>query len=235
MESTKCGACGADLAEGSRFCSACGAARQDDPPAAAESSGSSVPATTNETRGIGRKATLIVVVVLVLALGSALGVTAKIRADREKAAAARAAVERAAELKRARGEALEVLAAVEKCESAVEVGVTLDDLSEMSTDAKQAVQAFKRSEASVLLPRFSKEVEKAADEYVESCRQWLSDNESAFDEYDEAVDRWADSGAGDSPDLDDFQDDSEYQQSWVNAGVALDMARASLEDESGQD
>lgn len=161
------------------------------------------------------------------------GVNAKIQSDRAEVAAAKeAAEEQAAALKAAKTAALNALTALEKCESAVQVGVTLNDLSDISTDAREEVLAFTRSNSAKLLPRFTKAITEASDAYMHSCNAWLADNEAVMAKYDDAVDKWFTIGSGETPHPKDFKDDSEYQQLWSDAGTALDVARSALTEET---
>ncbi|MDO8987669.1 MAG: zinc ribbon domain-containing protein [Coriobacteriia bacterium] len=232
-----CSECGAEIADGSQFCNRCGAVQVEVPvvapvvePAAQESDVSAeapLARSSGSSGGGGRRALIIALVVFVVLLATGVGVNAKVRSDR--AEAARVAEEKhAAELESAKSAALVALTAVEKCESAVEVGVTLDDLSDMSTNAREEVLAFTRSDDSKLLPDFTKAIKVASDAYVDSASEWFADNETAMSKYNDAVDSWIESGSGDSPELEDFKDDSAYQQSWSSAGTAVAAARATL-------
>lgn len=224
---TRCVECGNELDSGAKFCSACGAAQPvSDVDTRSEAAASGEHVTPANVRD-RRRTTMVITAILVLVLLGGLGFSMKVQADR-KAAAVSAAKEKAAALSAAKAEASEALASVEKCESAVQVGVTLNDLSSMATEARSDVAAFNRSDSSKLLPRFSRSLTAASDAYVASCGQWFTDNESAMKRYEAATDAWIKSGVGDSPDLDDFKDDSAYQQSWSDAGTALEDARTAL-------
>jgi hypothetical protein len=233
----ECVSCGSVLPEGSTFCNTCGAPQT--PPRAAASSAPDVTDTRLAQEPAGAEASaegkapkkrrVVLAVVLGLALVAAGGAIAwKVSSDR--AAAALAASEREA-VKQAAAEASKVMTAVEKCEGAVKVGVTLDDLSTLATSAEQAVEAFKRTDASKRMPTFTSAVAAAATYYTDSCAAWFEANKTATKKYDAAVHKWIYHNAKE-PQLEDFQDDSEYQAAWSMAGISMDEARAAFDVES---
>ncbi len=126
-------------------------------------------------------------------------------------------------------EASKVLNKVEKCETAVTVGTSLDDLKDKADKAQSEVRVFARSENGNALPEFTQYLQDAVEHYVDSCGTWFNDNESAEKKYDEAVDRWTKSpSAKPMPELKDYQDDSGYQDLWVEAQEDLESARSTF-------
>jgi hypothetical protein len=165
-----------------------------------------------------------IVIVLIVLIGA--GVALKLTADRqaEEAAAETQRLEMAA----AKADAARVLASVEKCQSAVSVGVTLNDLSSLAATARQDVTTFERSSAAALMPGFTKAVAQATQAYLDSSRSWFEDNQRAKKEWDVAYDRWTKTYRGTSPDLEDFQDDSKYQKLWSDADGYIQAARSAF-------
>lgn len=148
----------------------------------------------------------------------------------QRAAAAAAAAAAARAMARARTQASDVLTKVEECESAVTVGVSLEDLSEKASTAREAALAFSRSEDAKLLPDFTLDVLKAAQDYTDSCAAWFESNEAAQKKWEKAFDKWNALSSKPSPKLADFKDDSKYQALWVQAQEDLAKARADLKE-----
>jgi len=119
------------------------------------------------------------------------------------------------------------MTSLEKCESAVSVGVTLDDLTALATTAQQDVQAFSRTDAANRMPEFTTAIAAAATSYQDSCRAWFDSNKAATKKYDAAVHKWIYHN-GKEPEIEDFRDDSEYQADWVAAGLSMEDARTAF-------
>lgn len=250
-----CASCRAELPEGSAFCSQCGArVSPADPLPPTDEAGHQpqepqrglmpMPA-GNMRRGLRIAVILLLMLALLGGVGygvkvssdrAAAAAAAKTKLERDRAAAAKAKAElekRTAELAKARSEASDVLKSVEKCESAVEAGVTLTDLQRMSTEARQDMLAFSRTPAADLLPDFTKKASAAADAYVLSCNLWMDSNKAAQTKYDAAFNRWTAGGySGASPQIKDYQDDSKFQKAWSDAGDAIASARSVLKVET---
>lgn len=171
---------------------------------------------------------MAVAVVLLAAVGAGIGL--KQSADRKaaQAAAQAAADKKRAELGAAKDSAAKVLATVEKCESAVTVGVSLDDLSKLAATAREEVTTFERSSAAALMPDFTKAIGQATQAYLDSSRAWFEDNEKATKAWDAAYARWAKTYKGPSPDIKSFRDDSACQKLWSDAGGYIEAARSAF-------
>lgn len=234
----ECVSCGSVLPEGSTFCNVCGA------PQAVEAEGASaqdavVPTTAPSLTSApavspvgvrnGRARLIAAALVVLLLIGGGAAVTWKVSSD--NAAAAAAARARAAKMAAtARADAAEassVMTSLEKCESAVSVGVTLDDLTALATTAQQDVQAFSRTDAANRMPEFTTAIAAAATSYQDSCRAWFDSNKAATKKYDAAVHKWIYHN-GKEPEIEDFRDDSEYQADWVAAGLSMEDARTAF-------
>jgi hypothetical protein len=164
---------------------------------------------------------------ILLIIGGGAAVAWKVSSD--NAAAVRAEAAKAAATARADAAAAStVMTSVEKCESAVSVGVTLDDLTALATTAQQDVQAFNRTDTAKRMPEFAVAIAAAATSYQDSCRAWFDSNKAATKKYDAAVHKWIYHN-GKEPELEDFQDDTEYQADWLVAGVSMDDARTAFD------
>jgi hypothetical protein len=190
-----------------------------------------VPAAPEQVAGgTGRWKWIAVALVAVLIIGGGAGVAWKVSAD--KAAAIEAEAAKAAATRQAdAAEASKVMTSVEKCESAVSVGVTLDDLTALATTAQQDVEAFNRTDTAARMPEFSTTIAAAATSYQDSCRAWFDSNKAATKKYEAAVHKWI-YGNGKEPKLESFQDDTAYQADWLIAGASMDSARTAFKKET---
>jgi hypothetical protein len=244
-----CAVCGMGLPESSRFCNGCGAA-QEAPTETAEAVGeptddmhhasavsdplsAEVPATrVNRHRTLG-----IALAVVVVLLAGGGGVAWKMTADRaaaQAAAEAKAAAASAAKrvaMDKARSDASSVLTAVGECESAVKVGVALDNLSAMATTAEQEVEAFKRTDSATLMPDFTAAIAAAALAYTDSCRAWFEDDKIARKKYDAAVHQWIYHNKGIDPQFESFRNDTKYQALWSEASTQMLLAQSAFDQE----
>lgn len=236
-EEATCISCGTGLGEGAAFCSVCGAAQADaaatESSADTESQSSPDAATgadsTRRPAGVPIPAVVVGVVLILLVVVGAVGLTQKQSADRQAAEAAAAAARATVEKDKTIANA--ALASVEKCESAVTTGVSLSDLQDLADTARGDMLVFARTDTAERMPRFTSNLEDAAQAYSDSCNAWMVSNKAAMKKYEVAVDKWVD-GKGRRPKLESYKDDTGYQAAWADAGASLDAARAAFATEA---
>lgn len=239
----QCAFCGAELPDGSRYCNSCGRQQRDpnvlspsvdttstlsEPPHLSAQDGQDTPVARNW------KSILTVLVIALLLAGIAGGAyvenqKAKRRAAERAAAMDSARAKGAAAIETARKNGSLALADVEKCQSAVHVGVTLQELQGLSSKADASALQFARTGDGALLPNFSFALEKAASLYEDSCAEWLADNNAATAKWQAAYDAWDPLSGEPAPKITAYKDDSKTQKSWDKASAALADARAKLE------
>ena len=232
-----CVQCGADLPEASAFCNACGAAqpapqasegiRADTepitPPALADSD--NPPAPTKGRHGV----LTAVVAALCVALLAAAGIGWKLYSDdrAQKAEAKRVAIARrvAAEEEATRkarlAEATKLMVVLEKTQTAVSVGLTLDELSDLVKDDQAAVMSFIRSEYSGDMPKFAGTASRVADLYLQSARHWDDAKKAATEKWDAAWNKYIYGGGKKPGDISSFLNDKHYQKDWSDASDAM--------------
>jgi hypothetical protein len=233
-----CVSCGSVLPEGSTFCNVCGAAQAtitpgERPQDSVEPPAASSPTTAREAPSAaprnGSSKWIALTLVALLLIAGGVGVAWKVSSDNAAAAEASArATKAAATAKADAAEASKVMTSVEKCESAVTVGVTLDDLTALATTAQQDVQAFSRTDAAQRMPEFEAAIAAAAQSYQDSCRHWFDANKAATKKYDAAVHTWIYGNGKEPKSIDQFRDDSAYQADWTAATLSMEGARAAF-------
>jgi type II secretory pathway pseudopilin PulG len=231
----QCASCGAEIPTDSQFCNACGTKQES---AGSPATGGVGSTTTEAKLVISRTPTPkpagpsrwplvvgVIAAVLVILVAGFAAVSSYQKAEAAKQAQAAAA---ARKLEEAKAAASKVLGKVEECQSAVTVGVLLDDLSKKAASAREAALEFSRSDNAAMLPEFSQAVNLAAQDYIDSCRAWFEDNKKAQAKWQKAYDKWDPLSGTPAPKLEDYQNDSKYQAMWSKADQDLATANSAL-------
>ncbi len=118
------------------------------------------------------------------------------------------------------------LAAVERCEFAVQAGTSLEELRSLAAKADVAAHDFEASVYADTRPNFTADLVKAADLWTMSVQAWQSSNAEAAKNYRSGLRIWNLTGRpGTTPTLREYVNTNPYTSLWGEATAMTQEAR----------